>query len=461
MKQIPQEKFKILTMSYLSKNMIFAICLMIIMTFNHTFVGAQDCIQKLPLIDISNRKDIQTVIAAGTKDIYQGHPTTVLMPDGKTIYAFWTISHGGACGPVAESDDGGYIWKRIDERMPSEYSGWHYICPTVFNITGPDGKDRLWVFSGSQRKPLFETADKGKNWIPVDDSRARYLASLWKNGIDRNFKLELPQKLENQGRDFSFFRFEESDGTKGIYASSAEKYMARIVSEDGGKTWKEEKPLDYPFRMPATGMVKLLDGSYMMFGQIHNKGVGNESITSSVSKDGGFTWSPFRVVASKEGYSLCEPFAIRSPDNKQILCIIRENNRKGHSLFIISDDDGKTWSEPKETPWGLTGDRHIIRYAPDGRMVIVFRDMAPLSCTRGHFVAWIGNYKDITEGKPGQYRIKLLHNYFGSDCGYPGLELLPGGTFVATTYIKYAPGEEGNSIVTVHFKLEDIDQMMK
>ena len=410
----------------------------------------------LPILDISGEKDRQVVVAAGTESIYQGHPTTILLSDNKTIYAFWTISHGGACGPVAESHDGGYTWKRIDEHMPSGYKGWHYICPTVFNISGPDGKDRLWVFSGSRRKPLFETTNEGRTWVSVDNFRAQYLASLWGNGVERNFVIKLPDELQSRGRDFSFFKYRENNGSSGIYASSADKYMARIVSEDGGKTWREAEPLDYPFRMPATGMVRLLDGSYMMFGQI-DQGTGNESITSSVSKDGGFTWSPFRVIASKDGYSLCEPFAIRSPNGKQILCIIRENNRKGHSLFITSDDEGETWTEPKETPWGLTGDRHVMKYAPDGRLVVVFRDMAPQSPTKGHFVAWVGSYNDIIRGLSGQYRIKLLHSYAGSDCGYPGLELLPDSTFVATTYIKYRPGMEKNSIVTVHFKLEELD----
>ena len=133
-------------------------------------------------------------------------------------------------------------------------------------------------------------------------------------------------------------------------------------------------------------MIKLADGSYMMFGQI-DTGTGNESITTSVSKDGGFTWSPFRVIASKEGRSFCEPYAIRSPDGKQILCIIRENRRIGNAYFVFSKDEGKTWSEPQETPWGLTGDRHVMKFAPDGRLVVVFRDMAPKSPTKGHFVA--------------------------------------------------------------------------
>jgi sialidase-1 len=112
----------------------------------------------------------------------------------------------------------------------------------------------------------------------------------------------------------------------------------------------------------------------------------------------------------------------------------------------------------QETSRALTGDRHQPRYAADGRLVIPFRDMAPGSPTKGHFVAWVGRYDDIAAGKPGQYRVKLLHSCAGSDCGYPGLELLPDGIFVATTYVKYAPGNEKQSVASVRFKLSQIDE---
>ena len=68
-------------------------------------------------------------------------------------------------------------------------------------------------------------------------------------------------------------------------------------------------------------------------------------------------------------------------------------------------------------------------YAKDGRLVVCFRDMGKDSPTRTHFVAWVGRYEDIVSGKDGEYKIKLLHSHKGSDCGYPGLEVLPDGTF--------------------------------
>lgn len=47
----------------------------------------------------------------------------------------------------------------------------------------------------------------------------------------------------------------------------------------------------------------------------------------------------------------------------------------------------------------------------------------------------------------------------GVDCGYPGLEVLPDGTIIATTYLQYHPGPEKHSVVSVRFKIEEIDRM--
>ena len=39
--------------------------------------------QGLPVVDISDETERHAIIAEGTENIYQGHPTTVLMPDNK------------------------------------------------------------------------------------------------------------------------------------------------------------------------------------------------------------------------------------------------------------------------------------------------------------------------------------------------------------------------------------------
>ena len=87
------------------------------------------------------------------------------------------------------------------------------------------------------------------------------------------------------------------------------------------------------------------------------------------------------------------------------------------------------------------------------------RDVDSGSPTSTHFMAWVGRYADIIGGRDGEYRVKLLHSYKGGDNGYPGLELLPDGTFVATTYIKYREGPEKNSVVSTRFTLAETDRM--
>ncbi len=351
---------------------------------------------KLPVVDLSGGTQRQVVIAEGTSEVYQGHPTTVSMSDGKTLFAVWCINHGGKAGPMARSNDGGKTWVRLDDRMPEGFTS-HQNCPSIYRMTDPAGKERLWVFSA---------------WIG-------------------RFGLPMP----------------------------------RIMSEDGGETWKELPPLGKPFRcvMTFSSIVRLKDGSYL--GMYHRGPDGADraplEVLQTVTKDGGFTWSEPRVVARVEGKNPCEPFVFRSPDGKELCCLMRENTHKGYSLMMFSRDEGATWSTPVDTPWGLTGDRHMGVYAKDGRLVIAFRDQAPQSPTRGHFVAWVGTYDDIKQGKPGQYRIKLLHSFAGGDCGYPGMELLPDGTIVATTYIKLWNDARKHSVVCTRFRLEETDAQLK
>ena len=40
------------------------------------------------------------------------------------------------------------------------------------------------------------------------------------------------------------------------------------------------------------------------------------------------------------------------------------------------------------------------------------------------------------------------------------MELLPDGTIIATTYVKYRPGKEKHSVVSVRFKIDETDRML-
>lgn len=354
-----------------------------LLLFLPVYVFAQSAQPNMPWVDISGDKGKQLTIAQGTPDVYNGHPTTVMLDDNKTIFCTWTLGHGGKVSFWATSKDGAQSWKQ--HKAPTGWDGMRN-CPSIYKLTDKAGKERLMIFSGD---PL----------------------------------------------------------------------MGLSYSEDNGETWTACTSLNKPCVMAFSSIVKLANGDYL---GLYHRGYNDKdqkplTLWQSISKDGGLTWGESVMVGEVEGRSPCEPCVFRSPNGKQLVCIARENNRVGNALMMFSNDEGSSWTPLQETPWGLTGDRHAVRYTQDGRLVAVFRDMAPNSPTKGHFVAWVGNYKDLLEGTSGQYRIKLLHSYAGSDCGYPGLEILPDGTIVAITYIKIKPGKEKHSVIQTCFKLAETD----
>jgi hypothetical protein len=140
--------------------------------------------------------------------------------------------------------------------------------------------------------------------------------------------------------------------------------------------------------------------------------------------------------------------------------LLRENSRAFNSFLIFSSDEGKTWSAPRQLPGALTGDRHVLRYAPDGRLFATFRDTTLESATKGDWVGWVGTYDDIVGGREGQYRVRLMDNLGGSDCAYPGLELLPDGTFVTTTYGHWEPAAPPY-IMSVRITMAELDALAK
>src|SRR5688500_10532881 len=97
-----------------------------------TFAQAND-VPDLSLVDLSHDTARQVIVAAGTETVYQGDPPTVLMEDGRTIFAVWAVGHGGPAGPMARSDDGGLTWVRLDERLPENYRT-HRNFPSIYRL---------------------------------------------------------------------------------------------------------------------------------------------------------------------------------------------------------------------------------------------------------------------------------------------------------------------------------------
>src|SRR5690606_41487284 len=115
---------------------------------------------------------------------------------------------------------------------------------------------------------------------------------------------------------------------------------------------------------------------------------------------------------------------------------------------------------PRVWPESCAANRQTDVHATDGRLFVSFRDTTLESPTKGDWVAWVGNYDDILNGREGQYRVRLRRNHKDSDCAYPGVEILPDGTIVTTTYGHWEKGERPY-ILSVRLKLEELDALAK
>ena len=332
----------------------------------------------------------------------------------------------------------------IVDREPGQYLGH----PTTVLLE--DNRTMIAVYpKGHGRGAIVmkRSSDAGLTWserLPVPDSWAT--------------SMEVP----------TIYPVVDPRGKKRLIMFSGLYPIRMAVSEDDGQTWSELEPIgDFGGIVTMADVVRLANGSYMAlfhddgrFLRAGGKRTGLFFVYKTLSNDGGLTWGQPEVIAHLPQVHLCEPGAIRSPDGKQIALLLRENSRRRNSYVVFSNDEGVTWSKPEELPAALTGDRHQGLYAPDGRLVISFRDRTHQSPTPGDWVMWVGSYDDIVQRREGQYRVRLMDNTKGADCTYPAVELLPDGTFVITTYGHWIK-DQAPFIVSVRFKLEEIDSMAK
>jgi len=351
----------------------------------------------IPLVDLAADAARQTVVDREPGQ-YLGHPTTVLLEDGTTMLAVYPKGHGRGAIVMKRSPDGGLTWS--DRQPVPENWATSLETPTIHRVVGPDGTKRLIVWSGLYPARLAVSEDDGATWTPLAP------AGDWGGIVVMSALVEL--------RPFGRGR-----------------YMAMF--HDDGRFFAAEPHQDKP----------------VVF-----------TVYKTFSADGGLTWTFPEAIHKASEVHLCEPGLVRSPDGKAMAALLRENSRTRNSFVMFSKDEGKSWSVPRELPGALTGDRHTARYAPDGRLLVSFRDMTHDSPTRGDWVAWVGSFGDIVKGREGQCRVRLMDNTEGADCAYPGVEVLPDGTLVLTTYGHWTEWESPY-VVSVRLTLAELDRLAR
>ncbi len=367
----------------------------------------------IPAVDL-DVDEISQVVVDREEGQYLGHISTILLEDGKTILASYPKGHGRGPAILKRSEDGGKTWS---DRLPVPES-WATSreTPTLMRTVDAQGVKRIVMWSGLYPIRTSISEDDGYTWTelkPVGD---------W-GGITVM-------------------------GSTTSLNTGVGHYMATF--HDDGR------------------FIKGGEGEF--WGSPAGESSGFMTVYTTKSTDGGLTWSYPEAIYKDSTIFLCEPGIIRSPDGKQIAVLLRENKRVKNSFVIFSDDEGKTWTTPRELPLALTGDRHTGKYTTDGRLFISFRTISPKQKQADRpfetsWGGWVGTYDDLVKGTEGQYVVRLKKNFpseggWDYDTAYPGVEVLPDGTIVTTTYGHWEAGKKPY-IVSVRFTLDQLEELAR
>lgn len=387
------------------------------------------------------------------KDSYLGHPDIVMADDG-TLFCAYPAGHGKGDIIMQKSTDYGDSWTDISDSLPDSWEK-SQETPTLYNLHFTDGSSKLLLVSGCP------------SWAADDE----YYAD--------GFNCSVSSDGGNTWSEFiNFYGIDWADSQP---AKSADTDVSDPYSPNYGA---DGKVLPYDVIVSMSSLTQLKEnGEYVdkWMGTFHDYDFYNYTSILTFDENGNPQWSQpkkflyeQRDIESKA--NICEIEIVRAaaPNDDKLILIGRGNSRLTNSLISVSEDEGETWSELRELPYALTGDRHKAEYdETTGKLLISFRLVVPgvkrnifdsSNFTGAYWVAWIGTFEDLLDfaengnksDKLGEKLIILGETNDGkADCGYSGT-ICKDGTFVLASYGKFSKGAKNPYIMQVKFKLSDV-----
>jgi hypothetical protein len=262
------------------------------------------------------------------------------------------------------------------------------------------------------------------------------------------------------------------------YKTQAWLGTAVLKSPDRGKSWSAPIPVNVrPMKHGGCrlGCWQLPSGSILMglYGRIRGyeeEGEGETTRSALMrSDDGGENWEYFSTLAYDPASIIDyeEPALLRLKDGR-LICFMRTHvNPSGDAknmVFILSEDDGFSWTQPKWTNiWGYPAEAIPL---VDGRYLVIYGYRRPPYGVRGVVsedgVTWdVRNEFVVREGgvpgrsdmeRPGSSRMSPASGKYGGGhidwrnpgvyqhIGYPTVVQMPDGTIVVG-YHEWSEGE--------------------
>ncbi len=395
----------------------------------------------------------RTVIDFGEDgEDYLAHPDSILLDRGtenERVFTSYVKGHGKGelvCKITYDGLDYG-------TRLTNLPDSWKYSeeTPPLYELNFTNGDKKLIMVSANPKWKGYKTGD-GFNVSQSDDGGQSWSEFRKFYGINSSHKVNAIVAMSSLTRLKENGRF-------------VDKWMG-LFHDDGFRCYKTVLTFDDSGNMQWSDPEELL----------------KNSAVNGKSADQRF----FAKMAK-----LCEMEVIRSDGGSgDVLCILaRCESHRMNSFMTFSFDEGRTWTQLKETPSSLDGHRHKAEYLKDGRLFITFRGIernkAKLKANgikhtnffSSGWIAWVGTFDDLVKWyagdctAEGQYRVKLAHTYnagqtepcdnANGDTGYAGLVVLKDGTVITSSYGKFDAESGKTYIVSKRINMDDLDALWR
>lgn len=380
--------------------------------FGYPIVRGAGSDYTIPQVDLSPEPEgIQPLATVDGSRPYLGHPDSILCKTGE-ILTFFPAGHGRGAVLGRVSADEGSSWRSL-ENTPESWERSRET-PTVYRLE----------FTDAQKPDQMILISANSDW-PGDQGPGGFNCSL----------------SSDEGKTWSEFEtFYDKNSSQPVVPIVAMSALTRL--KENGRFVDKWKGIFHDKRFVNYRTILTFDGSGRMQWSVPEP-----------------YFTAYRAI--EKGSKMCEVEMLRSDGGRgdELCMITRSQTKKVNSLVSFSRDEGKTWSAPRELPAALNGERHKAEWTKDGRLFITFRSIerSPeknrLHREKGHekrgwysegWIAWVGTYGDLKQGKEGQYRIKVAHTYLNGqdgpnivangDTGYCGNVVLGDGTIFTCTY---------------------------
>ena len=333
---------------------------------------------------------------------------------------------------------------RVISLRPNHYHGWPTLARRrngeLLLVCSGGRESHVCPFGQVE---LMRSGDGGKTWSyprvlldsPIDDRDAGILettkgsllaTTFTSNAYDEFYLKKGSHKKWSEERAA---RWLSVHNRVPAAARKSELGTWMIRSTDGGVTWSPR--FDCPVNSPH-GPVNLKDGRVLYAGKILWRKPEKGWVGVCESKDDGQSWKRLAKIPARKGddpKDYHELHAVEAADGTLVVHI-RNHNPKNNRETLQSEsrDGGKTWSEAHGIGvWGLPS--HLLRLK-DGRLLMSY----------GHRRKPYGNQSRVSEdhGKTWSEPITISGDGAGGDLGYPTTVQLDDGSLVTVWYEQMA-----------------------